>query len=180
LTEAAKDYLLEKPQYSHLSIKVIPCCADLDHFNYNRITPEEIIKKKAALGIPSGSKIIAYLGSVGGWYMTEEMFHFFALLLKQDVEWVMLFLTKDDPDLVKIQAAAVGIPSHKIFVTYSSRKVLPLYLAMCSCSVFFIRNTFSKIASSPTKHGELMGMGIPVICNDIGDTGKIAFLPVIF
>ena len=29
------------------------------------------------------------------------------------------------------------------------------------------------MASSPTKHAELMGMGIPVICNDIGDTGGI-------
>jgi len=44
---------------------------------------------------------------------------------------------------------------------------------MSSCSIFFIRSSFSKIASSPTKHGELMGMGIPVICNDIGDTGDI-------
>ena len=173
LTQAAKDYLLEKPEYSRLSIKVIPCCADLDHFNFNRITPGEIIKKKAALGIPSDAKIITYLGSVGGWYMTEEMFRFFALLVEQHSEWVMLFLTKDDPDLVKNQAAFAGIPSHKIFITYSNRKELPLYLAMCSCSVFFIRNSFSKIASSPTKHAELMGMGIPVICNDIGDTGEI-------
>jgi glycosyltransferase involved in cell wall biosynthesis len=105
--------------------------------------------------------------------MTEEMFRFFALLVEQHAEWVMLFLTKDDPDLVKNQAAVAGISSHKIFITYSNRKELPLYLAMCSCSVFFIRNSFSKIASSPTKHGELMGMGIPVICNDIGDTGEI-------
>jgi glycosyltransferase involved in cell wall biosynthesis len=29
------------------------------------------------------------------------------------------------------------------------------------------------LASSPTKHAELMGMGVPVICNDIGDTGNI-------
>jgi glycosyltransferase involved in cell wall biosynthesis len=29
------------------------------------------------------------------------------------------------------------------------------------------------MASSPTKHAELMGMGIPVICNDIGDTGFV-------
>jgi glycosyltransferase involved in cell wall biosynthesis len=40
-------------------------------------------------------------------------------------------------------------------------------------SVFFIRNTFSKIASSPTKYAELMGMGIPVVCNEIGDMGFI-------
>ncbi len=173
LTQAAKDYLLAQRQYNHLSIKVIPCCADLDHFDYNRIKTEDIVQKKEALGIPSSSKIITYLGSVGGWYMTKEMFRLFALLHQQHPEWVMLFLTKDDPSFVKNEAAAACIPSDKIFITYSSRKELPLYLSMCSCSIFFIRNTFSKKASSPTKHAELMGMGIPVICNDIGDTVHI-------
>ena len=61
----------------------------------------------------------------------------------------------------------------KIFVTYADRNSLPIYLALSNLSIFFIRNTFSKMASSPTKHAELMGMGIPVICNDIGDTGNI-------
>ena len=173
LTQAAKDHLLAQPQYNHLSIKVIPCCADLDHFDYNRITTEETIQKKTALGISLGLKVMTYLGSVRGWYMTKDMFRLFALLQQQHPEWVMLFLTKDDPEFVKNEAAAAGIPSDKIFITYSSRKELPIYLAMCSCSVFFIRNTFSKTASSPTKHGELMGMGIAVICNDIGDTGHI-------
>ena len=50
---------------------------------------------------------------------------------------------------------------------------MPLHIALSYCSLFFIRNTFSKTASSPTKHAELMGMGIPVICNTIGDTGNI-------
>jgi glycosyltransferase involved in cell wall biosynthesis len=41
-------------------------------------------------------------------------------------------------------------------------------------SIFFIRPTYSKKASSPTKQGELMAMGIPLICNSgVGDTDKI-------
>ncbi|MES1218703.1 MAG: hypothetical protein ABUT20_24580, partial [Bacteroidota bacterium] len=36
-----------------------------------------------------------------------------------------------------------------------------------------IKDGYSKIASSPTKQGEIMAMGIPIICNDVGDTGKI-------
>jgi glycosyltransferase involved in cell wall biosynthesis len=175
LTQAAKDHLLERSDYNHLSIKVVPCCADLDHFDYNDITPEDIVQKKAVLKIPSISKVMTYLGSVGGWYMTKEMFRLFALLQQKEPEWVMLFLTKDDPELIKKDAAAAGIPSDKIFITYSNRKELPHYLAMSNCSLFFIKNTFSKKASSPTKHAELMGMGIPVICNNIGDTGNIIF-----
>src|SRR4029453_2686001 len=50
---------------------------------------------------------------------------------------------------------------------------MPLYISLSDCSIFFIRPTYSKKASSPTKHAELMGMGVPVVCNDIGDTGRI-------
>jgi glycosyltransferase involved in cell wall biosynthesis len=41
-------------------------------------------------------------------------------------------------------------------------------------SLFLIKPSFSKLASSPTKLGELMAMGIPVICNDkVGDVKEI-------
>jgi len=173
LTQAAKDYLLQQPAYGQLAIDVIPCCADLQHFDYETVPAEAVAAKKAALHIPEGAKVLTYLGSVGGWYMTAEMFRFFYLLQQQSPEYVMLLLTKDDPEQVRKEAAETGIPSDKLFITYSDRKGLPAYLALSNASVFFIRNTFSKTASSPTKHAELMGMGIPVICNSIGDTGNI-------
>jgi len=40
--------------------------------------------------------------------------------------------------------------------------------------VFFIRSTYSKKASSPTKQGEIMAMGVPIVCNaGVGDTDRI-------
>lgn len=173
LTQAAKDYLLNKAEYRNIAIQVIPCCADLEHFNYNSVNKMESARLRDTLNIPADAKLITYLGSVGGWYMTVEMFSFFRLLMESDNTYHMLILTKDDPVKVKSEAAALGIPSNKLSVTYSPREDLPLYLFQSSCSIFFIRNSFSKLASSPTKHAELMGMGIPVICNDIGDTGLI-------
>jgi glycosyltransferase involved in cell wall biosynthesis len=173
LTQRAKDYLLAKPEYKHLSIRVIPCCADLDHFSYHNISAQEIDNLKQSLQIPATAKIITYTGSVGGWYMTKEMFSFFRMLVGQKPEYFMLVLTKDNSERVTAEALAAGIPGDKIFVTYSNREKLPKFLALSDCGIFFIRNTFSKMASSPTKHAEMMGMGIPIICNDIGDTGNI-------
>jgi glycosyltransferase involved in cell wall biosynthesis len=173
LTQAAKDFLLNKDEYRHLSIEVIPCCADLAHFDYHGVNEGEAERLREALKIPADAKVITYLGSVGGWYMTKEMFSFFKHLLRKGGHYHMLILTKDDPLKVKAEAGTLGIPSNKITVIYSSRKELPSYLSLSWCSIFFIRNSFSKLASSPTKHAELMGMGIPVICNDIGDTGRI-------
>jgi glycosyltransferase involved in cell wall biosynthesis len=173
LTEAAGNEIRKNPDYKNLPIDVIPCCADLKLFNYETVDTEKAEALRKQLGIAAGQKIISYLGSVGGWYMTKEMFSFYKRLLQMYPSFIMLFLTKDDPSKVFSEVSSAGIPSNKIIITYSERKDLPVYLSLCDCSIFFIRPTYSKIASSPTKHGELMGMGIPVICNDIGDTGNI-------
>jgi glycosyltransferase involved in cell wall biosynthesis len=51
---------------------------------------------------------------------------------------------------------------------------VPTYLALSQCSIFFIKPVFSKSASSPTKQGEIMGMGMPHICNaGVGDVDDI-------
>jgi len=173
LTQAAKKELNGKTDYKKVAVDVIPCCADLDHFNFQHINKEFTAGLREQMGIGVENKVITYLGSIGGWYMTDEMLSFFSLLLKSSPEFVMLVLTKDDPDLLKKEIARYKIPANKIVVRYAGRNELPDYLSLSDCSIFFIRPTYSKIASSPTKHAELMGMGIPVICNDIGDTGFV-------
>ena len=173
LTEAARLELLAKEEYRNLLIDVIPCCADLAHFNYHTIKADVAPRLKEQLGIRPEYKIITYLGSVGGWYMIEEMFSFFKRLLERQPEFMMLMLTKDAPDLVRKQAIASGVPVDRLVILYSGRNELPGYISLSDCSIFFIKPTYSKIASSPTKHAELMGMGVPVICNNIGDTGRI-------
>ncbi|HMI80005.1 MAG TPA: glycosyltransferase, partial [Ferruginibacter sp.] len=53
-------------------------------------------------------------------------------------------------------------------------KEVPLFLSVSKFSVFFIRPCFSRKSQSPTKHGEIMAMGIPVITNrEIGDVEEI-------
>jgi glycosyltransferase involved in cell wall biosynthesis len=173
LTKASQDYLVSQAGYKDLSIDVIPCCADLEHFDFHKVSSSEISALKKNLQIPRSAKIISYMGSIGGWYMTKEMFSFFKALELRKPEYVMLILTKDNAELVRTEALSGGIPADKIFITYANRERLPQFMALSDCSIFFIRNSFSKIASSPTKHAELMCMGIPVICNNIGDTGSI-------
>lgn len=173
LTRAARNELNSKQEYKNVHIDVIPCCADLDHFDFHHINTDFANGLREQMGIRAEEKLITYLGSVGGWYMTREMFTFFKQLLDVYPEFVMLVLTKDDPDNVKKEAMQCGIPAHKVIVRYAGRNELPDYLSLSNCSIFFIRPTYSKMASSPTKHAELMGMGIPVICNDIGDTGFV-------
>lgn len=173
LTQAAKDYLLQKLEYRHLSIEVIPCCADLDHFDYSKVNDDKKAALRLQLNIPATAKVITYVGSFGGWYMSKEMFSFVKQVQDQHPDYYFLFLTKDDKERVLQEAGAARLDTNRLRVCYVPRPEMPAYIALSDCSLFFIRNTFSKTASSPTKHAELMGMGVPVICNTIGDTGHV-------
>jgi glycosyltransferase involved in cell wall biosynthesis len=51
---------------------------------------------------------------------------------------------------------------------------MPSYISVSNFSIFFISPVFSKIASCPTKMGEIMNLGVPIICNKgVGDVEEI-------
>ena len=157
-------------------ISVIPCCANFDHFDFNKISEESVLSSKKMLGISENSIVLTYLGSLGTWYMLEEMLDFFKVLKINNSNSVFLFLSPSDPNLILDIARQKGINLEDIYIKFAPRKELPTLLSISSISIFFIMNTFSKKASSPTKHAELMGLGIPVIANSgVGDIDKIIF-----
>jgi glycosyltransferase involved in cell wall biosynthesis len=153
-------------------ITVIPTCADFDLFNYNHI--DETKKEKLIQTLSLQNKyVVSYSGSVGGWYLIDDMLEFFKIFKTIIPNAVFLCLTKEPKQLVDNYVAKHDIKPEDVITTFANREDLPLYLSLSKVSVFFIRNTYSKLSSSPTKYPELMGLGIPVICNNIGDTGKI-------
>jgi hypothetical protein len=56
----------------------------------------------------------------------------------------------------------------------SPRSEVPSVIKASDINISFIRPVYSKISSSPTKLGEVLSMGIPVICNSgVGDVKEI-------
>jgi glycosyltransferase involved in cell wall biosynthesis len=151
-------------------ITVIPTCADLDLFDYNRIDADAKAQLQNTLGLKD-KFVVSYSGSVGGWYLINEMLAFIKVIKQTVPNVVFLCLTKEPQQEVLRHLQANGLDASDVVIKFANRAALPLYLSLSNLSVFFIRNTYSKISSSPTKYPELMGLGIPVICNDIGDTG---------
>ena len=173
LTLKGKNELVQVYKVPAEKISIIPCCADLCHFDYNRISDEEKAGVKEKLGIRRQDKVLSYLGSLGGWYLTDEMLDFFKVFKTKFSDAVFLFITHNNKEEITRRAASKGIDGSSIRVTPAGRKEVPSFLSISNWSIFFIKDAYSKRASSPTKQGEIMAMGIPVICNDIGDTGKI-------
>jgi glycosyltransferase involved in cell wall biosynthesis len=173
LTHKGKDELVNSYNVVAGKVTVIPCCADLAHFDYTKNDPVQINEARARLQISPGDRVLIYLGTLGGWYLTEEMLVFFAELKKKIPAAKFLFITHDSRESILTKAAGKNISEADIIVQPAGRAQVPLYLALAEWSIFFIKDAYSKKASSPTKQGEIMAMGIPLICNDIGDTGYI-------
>ncbi|HLV42553.1 MAG TPA: glycosyltransferase [Brumimicrobium sp.] len=157
-----------------LQIEVIPCCVDLERFDPKNIKSDTIATTRESLGITENDFVLGYLGSIGTWYMLPEMLDFYVLLRQQKEKSKFLFLTQEAKEDIHEIAKEKGIPKDEIIVISTKHNEVPRYISIFNLSIFFIRPTFSKKASSPTKQGELMAMGIPIICNaGIGDTDKI-------
>lgn len=175
LTYNAKD---EMHTWKHISnnpvkIEVIPCCADLDLFDKNNVDQQKIIDLKTELQIQENDFILMYLGSIGTWYMLDEMMQFFADLKKQKQNAKFLFVTKDEHERILNTAEKHNVKNSMI-IRAGNRNEIPALISICDYSIFFILPSYSKRASSPTKQGELMAMGKPIICNShVGDTDFI-------
>lgn len=155
-------------------IQVIPCCADLAHFNPSAVSTEAKNKMRHKINLPENVPVISYLGAIGTWYMLEEMLDFFKVFLNRYPDAIFLFITHEPFKNIVAQASLRKIPEKNIMHFAARRNEVPALLSLCDLSVFFIKPTFSKKASSPTKQGEIMGMGKPLICNQgIGDTDYV-------
>ena len=171
LTHAAVPVI--KQQNVKAEIAVISTATDLYLFNPDKIDSSEKEKLKSQLRIKE-QIVLGYAGSLGTWYLMDEMMSFFVRLLKKKPNAIFLFVTQDDDSIVYKLAQKHGVSESQLVVRKASRNEMPLYLSIMDLSVMFIKPTFSKKASSPTKLGELMAMGVPVVCNgDVGDVEEI-------
>jgi len=170
LTEAGKAQLLTRPELAHdpAQITVIPCCVDFDHFPL--ATAERRKSARDRLAIPADAHVLAYLGSLGAWYMLDEMLDFFKLYQSRHDAARFLFVTPDEPHAIRLVAAARGIDPDRLLIAAATRDEVPGLLAAADLGIFFIRPVFSKTASSPTKMGEMLAVGLPILANaGVGD-----------
>lgn len=153
------DYIPQK-----FECTVIPCCVDMELFKFD---DSKTSKETNNLNL-------CYLGSIGTWYMLDEMLDFYKLILLHYPTALFTFYTHEKKELIESTCLKKEIPLSSIIIYAAKREELPQLLKKHQLSIFFIKPVFSKQASSPTKQGELMAMGIPVICNSgVGDTDEI-------
>ena len=158
-----------------VKMEVIPCCVDTnlfsteaEHFLNQRMEMSE------QLEIKEKDFVVGYIGSVGTWYMLDEMLDFFKCLLVKRPSAKFLVVTGDIHSHIKEKAAQKDIDLNSLIIRKAQRKQVPYYISLMNFSLFFIRPTYSKISSSPTKLAEIIALGVPVVTNaGVGDVDEI-------
>lgn len=170
LTERIKGELLKtEPTLVHRTddITVIPCCVDTVRFN---ISDEQ----RNAYRIERGwqdRQVITYTGKIGTWYLHDEMARFFSFAWQHDARFFFQVMTQSDPAPLKQALNKYGVPADAYDIRFVPREQVPLVLTACDAGLSFIRACYSKLSSSPTKNGEYLAAGLPLIINaGIGDS----------
>jgi glycosyltransferase involved in cell wall biosynthesis len=150
--------------------QVIPCCVDLSLFKFSE---EERARRRAELGL--GDRLtLVYSGSLDGWYLTEKMVDFFAAVLKSRGDAHLLWLTTGSHDRVRELMSSRNVEAGNFSVLSIPSSSVPSYLAAADAGMAFIKRCVSKIASSPTKNGEYLACGLPLIINaGVGDSDAL-------
>ncbi|MFH1888971.1 MAG: glycosyltransferase [Candidatus Omnitrophota bacterium] len=170
LTNKMKEWLVDNRPSLGLrdKIRIIPCCVDASRFSY-----EGKEEAKSALGF-AGKFVFIYSGSLGTWYLLNEMIDFFNSAKKLIPNAHFIILTMSDHDIARKVISQKGAPQEDFTLERADFSQVPRFLQCADCAICFIKPVVSKYASSPTKLAEFLASGIPVVINrGIGDSDRM-------
>jgi glycosyltransferase involved in cell wall biosynthesis len=168
LTNAVRRYLFGDSQQSELRV-VIPCCTSLPRIESDSEGAQ--IRRELQLG---ERPVMVYVGKFSGWYLEGEMVDFYAAARKLRPELLFLVLTQSDRTIIEAEFARAGIDAEDYRVTTAAPERVGHYLSVAELGLSFVRPCFSKISSSPTKIGEYLAAGLPVVSTaGIGDVDQL-------
>jgi glycosyltransferase involved in cell wall biosynthesis len=148
-------------------VHVIPCCAD-----FERLAPSGV-DVRSALDLGDGP-LMVYVGKLTGVYMDREMADYFAVAYERQPNLKFLVLTQSPADSIVDELRRAGVPEDAYRITQAPASEVGTYLSAASFAICFCHPKPSLIASSPTKIGEYLAAGLPIVSGpDVGDTDAI-------
>ena len=163
LTHAAVGYLRKTypMELRGQRIVVIPTCADLERFVPPHAAPK--------------SMVIGCLGTLlSGWFCVEWLSSFLRAAAKRVPDVRFEITTKDDPLAVRNALGLEPEIDGRIVINSAMPEEVPSILQRQKASVMFFTDGLAKLGSSPTRMGEILGCGIPVVANEgVGDVARI-------
>ena len=158
LTDRARDELqrlgVRRP------VTVVPTCVDLERF-------------RPAEALPVGSSFV-YTGSLGTVYPLDAMLAFVARARARDARVHLRVVTPAAPVTVEAALPAAGLPASAVSVEAAAHATIPAVLRAASVGLAFYRPGYSRQGTCPTKAGEYLACGVPVVVSaGVGDMDRL-------
>jgi len=150
--------------------EVVPCCVDLDLFRFDPAARE---RRREELGIQR-RLVLVYSGSIGGWYLTDQMADFFAALLRMRSDAHFLWLTQGPAQMIDNLMSERGVTAAQYTILSAAPSDVWSYLSAGDAGIAFYKPAFSRMATSPVKIAEYLACGLPLVINaGIGDSDAV-------
>lgn len=162
LTQAAVVYLqAQQPHLKSQKFSVITTCVDLEKFKGDKVT--------------FGPKKLGTMGTViSGWYHLDWLFLTLKTLMQKDETATFKIVTRDSEQALRELAAQYGIEHSKLEIVSSSPNDIAKNIADLKAGLLYFTAGVSKLGSAPTRMGEFLACGIPVIGNrGVGDMSDL-------
>jgi glycosyltransferase involved in cell wall biosynthesis len=170
LTERARDLFVRDGARPGVPFQVIPTCVDLERFRPDPDWREEI---RSRLGL-GDRPVVAYVGTLRRWYCLDSMLDFWEEARAIIPDLCFLVLTGDDHAEVMGPFADRGVPAAAYRVLRVPRGEVPRYLAAADFSILLASPCVSLLAGSPTKIGEYLASGLPIVLSTgVGDADRL-------
>tara|TARA_B100000965_G_C19589856_1_gene757427 strand:- start:1069 stop:2199 length:1131 start_codon:yes stop_codon:yes gene_type:complete len=159
LTTGLKKYLIEHG-YDGGKITTIRTCVDLEIFYPINCENEESFIN------------LGYLGSTDTAYDIVPVLKLFNKILSIRQNIKLKIFTKSDSRVIYKLANDLGINSQFIEIRFCDREDLNLAINDLNAILFYLKPSFSLLASMPTKIGESLACNVPIICNPFNEDIK--------
>lgn len=158
--EAMRDF--EYLRGRSVRFEVIPTCADLAFFS-------------ATGSKPAGTPFtLGYVGSVGVWYLFNEVVAAYRALRAVLPEARFLVVNRGGHKQIREELSRAGIPPDSVRILSAPYEDMPGLIQQMDAAVFFYKAAFSAKGTAPTRLAELLGMTVPVLANaGVGDVERI-------
>ncbi len=147
---------------------VIPCTLN-KVFEHIKVTTQSIQNSRELIGIHNNDVLFVYSGSVAGWQSFELLYRFIKPILKDNLNYKVLFLSTMDSNINKL----IDEFKEQIICKVVSPDLVPQYLLGADYGLLIREETITNLVASPVKFAEYLACGLNVILSDkLGDYSK--------
>ncbi len=162
LTERGRRMIEQWPGLREPRVTAVPTCVDLARFaGPGRATA------------PNGAPVFIYIGSIGRYYLLDEMLRFVECSRRRFPQARFVLVTRQQEEAADaLGRTALGAGA--VTVASAPYPEIPQWVAGSHAGLAFYKPGGFRRGTCPTKLGEYLAMGVPVVVNaGIGDVEEV-------